>query len=239
VDPLTYLLEHAWVIDGHPVLVREVVGNGFGLASAILGMRRITWAWPVGMIGNLLLFTVFVGGIWDKPQEHDLWGQAARQVFFFAVSAYGWWRWRQSQAAGGSADGRAITPRWASARELRQMIVAAAVLMVVFYNALIRLGSWGPLSDAWILTGSIMATYGMARGLVEFWWIWIGVDAVGVPLLIKAEYYPSAALYLVYGVFCLAGFWAWARAERRLGPGLRTHESDRESGATAEEVAHV
>jgi len=234
MDPLTYLLEHAWVIDGHPILVREVVGNGFGLASAVLGMKRITWAWPVGMIGNFLLFTVFVGGIWDKPQEHDLWGQAARQVFFFAVSAYGWWRWRQSQAAGGAPDGGAITPRWASASELRRMIVAAAVLMVVFYNALSWLDSWGPLADAWILTGSIMATYGMARGLVEFWWIWIGVDAVGVPLLIKAEYYPSAVLYLVYGVFCLAGFVAWSRAEQRFGS-----DDSRKPRTATEAVAHV
>jgi hypothetical protein len=31
MDPLTYLLEHAGVIDGHPILVRQVVGNGFGL----------------------------------------------------------------------------------------------------------------------------------------------------------------------------------------------------------------
>jgi nicotinamide mononucleotide transporter len=216
MNPLSYLLEHAWIIAGTPILVREVVGNVFGLASAVLGMRRVTWAWPVGMIGNAMLFTVFVGGIFDKPQVHDLWGQAARQVFFFGVSAYGWWRWRQSQRAGGAADGGAITPRWATASELRQLIAAASVMMVVFYLALDWLGSWGPIADAWILTGSILATYGMARGLVEFWWIWIGVDAVGVPLLLRAEYYPSAVLYLVYGAFCLAGFYAWARVERRL-----------------------
>ena len=42
--------------------VREVVGNLFGLASALLGMRRLVWAWPVSLVGNVLLFTVFVGG---------------------------------------------------------------------------------------------------------------------------------------------------------------------------------
>ncbi|MGH3448910.1 MAG: nicotinamide mononucleotide transporter, partial [Nocardioidaceae bacterium] len=66
MNPLQYLLEHTWVIAGAPILVREVVGNGFGLASAVFGMRRVTWAWPVGMIGNALLFTVFVHGIFDK-----------------------------------------------------------------------------------------------------------------------------------------------------------------------------
>jgi len=235
MSPLEWLLEGTWVIYGTPILVREVVGNGFGLGSAVLGMRRVTWAWPVGMIGNALLFTVFVGGIFDKPQEHDLWGQAARQIFFFAVSAYGWWRWRGSQAAGGAADGGAITPRWANAKELRQLIVAAAVMMVVFVYALDWLGSWGPVPDAWILTGSILATYGMARGYVEFWWIWIGVDAVGVPLLLRAEYYPSAVLYLVYGVFCVAGFFTWWAAERRLGGAERPGDVR----AADDQVSHV
>ena len=63
-------------------------------------------------------------------------------------------------------------------------------------------------------TGSILATYGMARGYVEFWLIWIAVDLVGVPLLLTAGYYPSAIMYIVYGVFCVIGFISWWRIER-------------------------
>ena len=73
-----------------------------------------------------------------------------------------------------------------------------------------------PTTLSGILTGSILATYGMARGWVEFWLVWIAVDAVGVPLLFQAGYYPSAVLYLVYGAFCLAGFVAWVRTRRTL-----------------------
>ena len=86
---------------------------------------------------------------------------------------------------------------------------------MIFYFVLQALGSWGPLADAWILTGSILATYGMARGWVEFWLVWIAVDAVGVPLLLVAGYYPSAIMYIVYGGFCVVGFVAWLRIERR------------------------
>ena len=62
----------------------------------------------------------------------------------------------------------------------------------------------------------MLATYGMARGWIDFWLIWIAVDVVGVPLLFAAGYYPSAVLYLVYGAFCLVGFLAWARARSLL-----------------------
>ena len=72
---------------------REIVGNGFGLASAILGMRRRVAAWPIGIVGNILLFTVFLGGVFDTPSDLNLYGQAGRQVFFLIVSVYGWVRW--------------------------------------------------------------------------------------------------------------------------------------------------
>jgi len=203
---------------GPGILWREIIGNGFGLASAILGMRRRVAAWPIGIVGNILLFTVFLGGVFHTPQDLDLWGQAGRQIFFFAVSVYGWVRWYRyrQQHSEGSAG---VQPRWAGWRGRLQLLVGGVVLWTVFYFALRALGSWGPAADAWILTGSILATYGMARGWVEFWLIWIAVDAVGVPRLLTAGFYASAIMYVIYGGFCLAGFVTWSRLERAFGAG--------------------
>ena len=193
---------------------REIIGNGFGLASALLGMRRKVAAWPIGIVGNVLLFTVFIGGVEGTSHKLDLWGQSGRQIFFIAVSLYGWVRWYQYRKSGASG-GAAVRPKWAGARGRLQLLVGAAVLWVAFFYILRALGSWNPQADAWILTGSILATYGMARGWVEFWLIWIAVDAVGVPLLLVAQYYPTAIMYMIYGAFCLVGFVSWLRIERR------------------------
>jgi len=213
---LEKLLTAQIVIAGAPILWREIIGNLFGLVSAFLGMRRTVWAWPIGIVGNVLLFTVFLGGVFGTPQHLDLWGQAGRQVFFAAVSVYGWWRWRSRQQVGEAADGKAIEPSWASWKVRAALVLGMVVLTAVLSTVLARLDSWNPLADGWILAGSILATYGMARGWVEFWLIWIAVDAVGVPLLLKAHLYPSASMYIVYGGLCLYGVFNWARARRRL-----------------------
>jgi nicotinamide mononucleotide transporter len=212
VNPIDWLLHAQVSIAGSPVLVREIVGNVFGLGSALFGMRRLVAAWPVGIIGNVLLFTVFVGGIFDTPQDKDLWGQAGRQVFFAIVSLYGWYRWYQTRHAGAA---KAVQPRWATARERLELLGIAVVLYAIAYVVLRELGSWGPQWDAWILTGSILATYGMARGFVEFWLVWIAVDVVGVPLLVDAKFYPSATMYVVYGLFCVLGFASWWQIQSR------------------------
>lgn len=217
MDLLLDLLDAQISVGDSHILWREVIGNLFGLTSAVGGMRRRVWAWPVGIVGNVLLFTVFLGGVFNTPQAVDLYGQAGRQVFFVAVSIFGWVRWRQSRSdAGPSAP--AIVPRWATTRERVLLVVAAVVGTVVFAQVFALLGSWGRWADAWIFTGSILATYGMARGWTEFWLIWIGVDVVGVPLLLQAGFYPSAALYLVYGGFVMWGFGVWLRAQRRERP---------------------
>ncbi|HIT74060.1 MAG TPA: nicotinamide mononucleotide transporter [Candidatus Avipropionibacterium avicola] len=198
---------------GQPILWREIIGNVFGLASAWLGMVRRVWAWPVGIIGNVLLFTVFTGVIFGNPQDLTLWGQAGRQVFFVAVSVYGWVQWWRYRNSHGGKE--AVAPRWASWRERGVLVGCYLGLWVVLYFVLAALGSWGPTVDAWILAGSIMATYGMARGYVEFWLIWIAVDLVGVPTLVIAGFYPSAMMYAFYGFFCLIGFVQWWRVSRR------------------------
>ena len=202
------------------ILWREIVGNGFGLASAILGMRRRVAAWPIGIVGNILLFTVFLGGVFDTPSDLNLYGQAGRQVFFLIVSVYGFVRWSQFKRSH-AGEGVGVHPRWAGASGRLQLLGGAVVGTALFYFVLKALGSWGPLPDAWILTGSILATYGMARGWVEFWLVWIAVDLVGVPLLLNAQLYPSALMYIVYGAFCVIGFVSWLRIERRVRDSAR------------------
>jgi nicotinamide mononucleotide transporter len=61
----------------------------------------------------------------------------------------------------------------------------------------------------------VLATYGMAKGWVEFWLIWVAVDLVGVPLLFSAGYWATALMYVFYGLFTLFGFFAWWRISRR------------------------
>lgn len=211
---IEWLLDGTIPVPGGELSAREVVGNLFGLASAILGMRRVVWAWPVGLVGNVLLFTVFATGELSGAVAEPLWGQAGRQVFFAAVSLYGWWRWSRLRDAGGASDGGAIAPRWATGAERVQLLVLGVVGYAVAYVVLQQIGSWGPSTEAWILAGSMLATYGMARGWVEFWLVWVLVDVVGVTTLVQAGYYPTAGMYLVYAVFVVIGFVVWLRASR-------------------------
>ena len=219
MNVLEWLFEAQLDIGSKHILWREIIGNAFGLASALGGMRRKVWAWPVGIVGNVLLLTVFLGAVFDNPQPENLLGQAARQVMFIVVSVYGWRRWRTASDGGGPA----VVPRWATWKERAGLVLVAAVSVAAPTPLFRALGSFEPVwADAWIFTGSVLATYGMARGWVDFWLIWIAVDAVGVPLLIRAELYPTAAMYIFYGGLCVVGFVVWWRTRNLLAAAAPT-----------------
>lgn len=219
---LHWLFAAQLTVAGHPILWREIIGNVFGFASALGGMRRRVWAWPVGIIGNVLLFTVFVGIAFGNPQGATLWGQAGRQVFFVAASGYGWWRWSGARRTG--VGPAAVTPRWATAGERAWCGLLAGLAVLGCFTTFATIGAgfpvpwWYYLADAWIFVGSMLATYAMARGWVEFWLCWIAVDAVGVPELIHFRFYPSATLYALYAIFVLYGLGVWLRVERSSRP---------------------
>ncbi|MFF3064870.1 nicotinamide riboside transporter PnuC [Oerskovia sp. NPDC057915] len=220
MDLIHALFDAQLTIGDQHLLWREIVGNGFGLASALGGMRRKIWAWPVGIVGNLLLLTVFLGAVFATPNPVNLLGQAGRQVMFVVVSVYGWVQWRRTRDRLGVADadshGVAVEPRWATWRQ-RVFLVVALVAGTALLTPIFRaLESYEPVwADAWIFMGSLLATYGMAKGWVEFWLIWVAVDIVGVPLLIDAGFYASAFMYVFYGAFTLVGFFVWWRVDRR------------------------
>lgn len=208
-----------WLIDafnshidlgnGQSLLVREVIGNIFGLASALGGMRRKVWAWPVGIIGNVLLLTVFLGTLIDPASSlPHLLGQAGRQIMFIMVSIYGWVRWRQAK----DSTGEAVEPAWATWPQRAMLIVVMVGGTAALTPLFAMLGSYDPVwADAWTFVGSLLATYGMAKGWTEFWLIWVAVDIVGVPLLFSAGYYATGFMYLFYGVFTIIGFVVWLR----------------------------
>ena len=216
---LKWLFEAQIHFGSKSIAWREVIGGTLGLTSAVLGMRRKVSAWPVGIIGDALLFTVFLGAVFsfgDDKEHANFYGQAGRNLLLIVVSVYGWIRWSASRKENGSTK-PAVTPRWTTVRE--KMVIAP--LLILFYllsfqifKSLGESGTW-LFVDTWIFTGTALATFGMSRGYVEFWLVWVAVDLVGVPFAFKNGYYPTGTLYAIYLPFVIWGFISWLKISKQ------------------------
>lgn len=71
------------------------------------------------------------------------------------------------------------------------------------------------LCDAWIFVGTVIAMYAQARRYVEFWFVWIAVDIVGVPLAWHSGLYFSGVVYAIFFVMVLIGIRDWSRRSKQ------------------------
>ena len=196
---MNWLNSEAFTLFGQHIIWTDMVGNIFGLAALALGWRRSLWSWPVQFVSGLVLFVAFAG---------QLTGSAGKQAVVMAVAVYGWWQWNRGKGQG--EDGH-ISVRFATWRERAAMAGAAAVgtvAVALLFTAYPTL-SWDPWPDAYIFVGTIVAMYAQARGMVEFWFAWLLVDLVGVPLNFANGYAFSGFVYVIYGALVLWGMRDW------------------------------
>ncbi|MFF0298835.1 nicotinamide riboside transporter PnuC [Kitasatospora sp. NPDC004615] len=190
---------------GLPVYWSDFLGNILALATVWLALRRSLVAWPVQILGSVFLLIASL--------NVHLGGNAARQVVIIMSASWGWATWKRSREQEG-----VINVRWATWTE-RALLIGAMVLGTAAFGAVLNWKDasfypgapwWMILADAWIFIGSILAMYSQARRYIEFWFVWLAVDLVGVPLAIHSELYFSGIVYGIFFVMVLMGIRDWA-----------------------------
>ncbi|RAS63025.1 nicotinamide mononucleotide transporter [Lentzea atacamensis] len=191
-------------IFGQKIAYTELVGQVLALAVVFLAQRRSLLTWPVQLLSVALLFTVYVSA--------HLGGLATRQVVVGLIAVYGWYAWVRRRDPVFGVVVRAGS--WLERGVVAGVFVAGTVafaLVLDWFDA-----SWAPWPDAAIFVGAVLAFALQGMGLVEFWLVWLVVDAVGVPLQIQSGLYFSALVYLVFAGLVIHGYIDWNRTARRL-----------------------
>lgn len=201
---MDFLLHHGLTVFGQWISAAELFGQVFALAVVFLANRRTLWTWPVQVSATVLLFAVYVSA--------HLGGLAARQVAILLISLYGWWAWtRRRDPLHGVVVRRG---RPVERLAMAGLFGAGTVAMALLLQALNA--SWAPWPDAAIFVGTLVAFGAQGLGLVEFWLVWLVVDAIGVPLQLASGLYFSATIYLVFAGLVIHGWWNWNRTANRL-----------------------
>ncbi len=180
----------------------ELLGVVFGVLYVWLAIRESVWCWPAGLANAALFLVVFF--------HARLYGAAALQALYFALSLYGWRQWLR----GGDQHGRLRVSRTPlrSAIGLAASTGVAAVLLALYLEQ--RTADALPWSDAATTAVSLAAQWMTTRKWLESWLVWIAVDAVYVAMYVSQRLHPTAALYAVFLVMALFGYREWRASMR-------------------------
>ncbi|MGS2586765.1 nicotinamide mononucleotide transporter family protein [Streptomyces sp. NRRL F-5135] len=197
---LSWLNGEAFTAVGQHILWSDMIGNVIGLAALALGWRRSILTWPAQLLSGAILVGAYASA--------QLSGGVGKQLLVIGVALWGWRQWQRGRQ---QAQDGSIAVRFASGRERVVLLAGTAVGTLAVGGLFVAVPelSWNPWPDAYIFVGTLAAMVAQARGLVEFWFAWLLVDIVGVPLAFSSGLAFSGLVYVVYLALVLWGMRDW------------------------------
>jgi nicotinamide mononucleotide transporter len=204
VEVFAPLLVAPFTLLGSPVTWLEIVAFVLAIWMVLANMRVQLIAWPLAIASSLLYGILFA--------HSRLYGEAALQLLFIGVAAWGWWQWKY----GVQSDGSALRVRCIDARHGAWLLAATAVAWPLLGLALRRFtDSDVPFFDALPTAGSVAGQWLLGRQYVENWPVWLVVNLVSVALFAVKGLWLTVVLYAIFALLSVVGWRAWtARAGR-------------------------
>jgi len=190
-----------WFFDNY----LEIIGAVTGLLYLYFSVKQNIWLWPVGLITSAFYIIVFYNS--------QLYADMSLNVYYLIISIYGWRHWllRKDNVYNKSIKISSLDPKeWTIYLAAATFITIALGLILV--NMPQKLGfkpSSVPWWDAFLTAGSIVATWMLARKIIEQWLWWILIDAISVGVFFYKGLYSTVILFVVNTLIAIIGYIKW------------------------------
>lgn len=179
----------------------ELLGAILGFAYIFYSIRQSILTWPIGLLTSALYVVVFF--------VSKLYADMGLQLYYVAISIYGWYEWIRGDQA------LHIEPVKVSRINAKLAVILSVVsfllFLVIWYILKKFTDSPVPMADGFATALSIVATWMLARKILEHWLVWIFVDAFSVGLFFYKQLYPTVVLFIVYTIMAYIGYREWKR----------------------------
>lgn len=179
----------------------DIIGAVIGLAYVVSEYRADRWFWPLCLLMSVFYIVIdFTSG---------LYANGSICCYNFLMSIYGILVWRGILGRKDKAE-RPITS--CPAAYWPWIVLAVAALTVAMHWLLALLHeSLYPWLDGFSAAVSIVAMWMLARKYWEQWVMWLVVNPIMAALFWLTGNHASAALYVVFVVFCILGIIRWKK----------------------------
>ena len=179
----------------------ELAGSVLSIIYLYLSIKQRVSLWIFGFLCSLLYVVVFF--------QSKFYADMSLQFYYLGVSAFGWISWK----AGKPKNRKELPVKRTTPLSGAIILVIALVLYFLYYFILSKYtDSPLPKADAFTTALSIVATWMLARKMIEHWWLWIIVDSVSAGLYFYRALYPTAILFVIYTIMAIIGYLQWKKS---------------------------
>lgn len=186
-----------WIIDNYI----EILGAVLGVLFLYFEIKQSAWLWPTGILTSLFYIYIFFIA--------KFYADMGLQVYYVFVSIYGWYYWLK----GKREVGEDLPVVRLQARMAWQLAGITVLLFgLIAYILVNYTDSPLPYWDTFTTSLSIVATWMLARKILEQWWLWIVVNIVSLALYVYKGLYPTVVLFAFYTLLSFVGLRQWRRS---------------------------
>lgn len=179
----------------------EIIGTAVGLVYLWLEYRASIYLWIAGIVMPAIYIFVYY--------RAGLYADFGINIYYLLAAVYGWAVWMRG--SGGEKGAKKELPITRTPQ--KRYVPLTAVFLIAFVGIawiLIEFtDSNVPWLDSFTTALSIVGMWMLARKYVEQWWAWIVVDVVCCGLYIYKELYFTSALYGLYSIIAIFGYFKW------------------------------
>ena len=176
----------------------EVFAVILGITYVILAAKESQWAWPFAFFSTLIYTILF----WDGA----LISSSILNFYYMAMAIYGFILWKEDE------EGARLS---ISSLALKQhmLIIASGLVgaVVLGYLSETYLGARFAYLDAFVMVFSGIATWMMAKKVLENWLYWMIIDSTAIVLYFKSGYLATIVLFVLYVVLAFYGYASWRK----------------------------
>lgn len=134
--------------------------------------------------------------------KSQLYLESFLQVFYVVTAIYGWFQWKKDTT-------NTEIKVWGVKAHLVNLLFSTLLTLTIGYLFSNYTNQANPYMDAFTTIFSLVATFMVAKRVLENWIYWIFIDAVSIVLYSSRGYHLTGLLFFIYTVLAIFGFIKW------------------------------
>lgn len=180
-----------WIIEG--------VGAALAIAYLLLALKQNKLCWFAWIASSILyLYVMYQAGLYME---------SLLQVFYLCMGFYGLSQWSKTI----NNNQNTYVDLWS----IGNHIFAISLVIVLSFLSGTLLSNFSnaalPFIDAFTTWGAIVASYMVAKKILENWIYWFVIDFISVFIFASRGLYFTSALFVTYLVIIYFGYKSWSK----------------------------
>jgi nicotinamide mononucleotide transporter len=179
----------------------ELLGAILGIVYVFFSIRQNILTWPIGLLTSILYVWVFF--------ISKLYADMGLQLYYVFISVYGWYEWLHGNKS--NKEESLKISRLTLRLGYQLLFFSILTFLLIWFILANYTDSPVPVADALATALSLIATWMLARKILEHWLMWIFIDTFSIGLFLYKSLFPTVFLFIVYTIMAVVGFFEWKR----------------------------